>query len=174
MDKPFTQLYAKKWLHGRPEKDVYRLLIDTYRLRMEDDYTIKGDVDEDSIYKGRASGVRGFQRFLRLAERRGRELLPDWWSPAQAKECVALGSGRDEDYNLRHAVEKSDIIEQYGERLMPMQLRMLGEQIYGTGPSGTSGAGMLQMQMEAENGSGSLDSILDMSPLLKSFPGSSL
>ena len=174
LEKPFTQLYAKKWLHGRPETDVYKLLIDTYRLRMEDNYSFTGDVDEDSIYSGRASGVVGFQRFLRLIEREGRELLPDWWSPAKAKECVALGSGRDKDYNLSHAVEKSDIIEQYGEPLMPMQLRMLGEQIYGSGPTGSSGASMLRMQMEAENGSSARHDTLDMSQILKNFPGFSL
>lgn len=35
---------------------------------------------------------------------------------------------------------------------MPMQLRVFGEQIIGTGPRGQSGAMMMQMQMRAESG----------------------
>jgi splicing suppressor protein 51 len=53
---------------------------------------------------------------------------------------------------LACAVEKSDIVEKYGNPLMPMQLRMFAEQVYGRGPGGQSGAGMIQMQMMAENG----------------------
>jgi splicing suppressor protein 51 len=166
MDKPFHQLHAKKWLYGRPEKDVYKLLIDTYRLRMEDKYKFEGDVDADSIYSGVSSGVPGFRRFLRLAERK-RELLPEWWSPAKSQACVAFASGQHNDYNVDHAVEKSDIVQQYGENTMPMQLRMLGEQIYGTGPGGQSGAGMMQMQMLAEVGGGGMRmSNLDVSQFL--------
>jgi splicing suppressor protein 51 len=155
MDKPFHQLNAKKWLHGRPEKDVYKLLIDTYRLRVEDKYSIEGDVDADSIYSGISSGVPGFKRFLRVTERKT-GLLPEWWSPAKSQECVALASGQHNDYNVDHAIEKSDIIQHYGDRLMPMQLRMLGEQVYGTGPGGQTGAAMIQMLMMAEAGSGDM------------------
>ncbi|KAJ5543830.1 hypothetical protein N7513_003412 [Penicillium frequentans] len=167
MNKPFHQLHAKKWLHGRPEEDVYKLLIDTYRLRMEDIYNLEGDVDADSIYSGVSSGIPGFRRFLRLVERR-RELLPEWWSPAKSQECVALASGQHNDYNVDHAVEKSDIIQQYGDQMMPMQLRMLGEQIYGTGPGGQPGAAMMQMQMLAEGGGGGLEMLnLDVNQLLR-------
>ncbi|KAJ5909946.1 MYND domain protein [Penicillium tannophilum] len=167
MNKPFHQLHAKKWLHGRPETDVYKLLIDTYRLRMEDKYNLEGDVASDSIYSGVASGVPGFQRFLRLVEGK-RELLPEWWSPAKSQACVAFASGQHNDYNVDHAVEKSDIVEQYGDPLMPMQLRMLGEQIYGSGPGGQPGAGMMQMQMLAEGSDGNMGmSNIDVSQLLR-------
>ena len=33
-----------------------------------------------------------------------------------------------------------------------MQLRMFGEQIYGTGPGGQNGSAMLRLQMMAEGG----------------------
>lgn len=167
MDKPFHQLHAKKWLHGRPEKDVYKLLIDTYRLRIEDKYSLEGDVASDSIYSGASSSVPGFRRFLRLVDRK-RELLPEWWSPAKSQECVAFASGQHRDYNVDHAVEKSDIIQQYGDSMMPMQLRMLGEQIYGTGPGGQPGAGMMQMQMLAEGNGGDMKmSTFDVSRSMK-------
>lgn len=134
MENPFRKLLDEKWLHDRPETDVYKLLIDTYRLRMQDNY-IFGDADVDSIYNGLRDGRPGFRRFLKQVERRS-GLLPEWWGPAKAKECVALGSGQHKDYNLGHAVEKHDIVEQYGDSIMPMQLRMFGEQIYGAGPAG--------------------------------------
>jgi splicing suppressor protein 51 len=43
---------SQTWLHNRPAQDVYVLLIDTYRLRMEDSYNLEGDADDDSIYGG--------------------------------------------------------------------------------------------------------------------------
>jgi mitochondrial splicing suppressor protein 51 len=38
--KPFTALMERKWLHDRCEKDVFKLLIDAHRLRMNDEYTL--------------------------------------------------------------------------------------------------------------------------------------
>jgi splicing suppressor protein 51 len=40
------------------------------------------------------------------------------------------------------------VIEYYGDSSMPMQLTMLGEQVYGHGPGGQSGAAR-QVQMMA-------------------------
>lgn len=149
IDKPFHKLNDKTWLHDRPEKDVYKLLIDCYRLRMEDDYTFAGEVDEEIIYGGAANNGRGFQRFLSLA-RSKRGLLPSWWSEKKASECMRLGMRNSGWSSLASAVEKGDIIEHYGDSNMPMQLRMLGEQVYGLGPGGQAGAGMLRMQMMME------------------------
>ncbi|KAJ5368988.1 uncharacterized protein N7496_008748 [Penicillium cataractarum] len=134
LENLFDKLFAGTWLHDRPEKDVYKLLIDTYRMRVEDNYCFKGDIDMDSIY-GEATddGESGFRRFLRLVEMQ-RELLPSWWSPVKANECVALGLSRSEWSCLAYAVEKSDIIEHYGH-FMHKQLRMFGEQVYGTPPA---------------------------------------
>jgi splicing suppressor protein 51 len=76
INKPFHALNDKKWLHSRPETDVYKLLIDTYRFRMEDDYKFSGDADMDSIYGGAPNGYEGFRRFLKGIEAQNRELLP--------------------------------------------------------------------------------------------------
>ena len=150
IDKPFHQLDSKTWLHVRPEKDVYKLLIDTYRLRMEDQYNFEGDADMDSIYGGAPDSRDGFRRFLRWTESR-RGLLPSWWSPEKAAECQATGM-RGGWSSLASAVEKRDILDHYGDSSMPMQMRMFGEQIYGTGPGGQPGAGMLQMMKQRETG----------------------
>jgi len=164
IDKPFHRLNAKTWLHDRPEQDVYKLLIDTYRFRMEDDYNLEGNADVDSIYGGARDGRQGFRRFLRLAESR-RELLPSWWSQEKAVECEAVGMN-DGWSSLASAIEKSDIIEHYGNPNMPMQLRMLGEQVYGRGPGGQSGASMLQVQMMGERGDIHTDQ-LDMASMFR-------
>ncbi|KAE8336067.1 hypothetical protein BDV24DRAFT_178855 [Aspergillus arachidicola] len=141
--------------HSRPqnleEKGVYKLLIDTYRMRMEDQYTIEGEVDEDSIYSGRPDSRDGFRRFLRLVEKK-RGLLPPWWSPEKAKACVAYGLNKDNWSSLDCCAEKGDFIEHYGDPTFPMQMRMFGEQIYGRGPGGQPGFQMMQMMMQAEKG----------------------
>lgn len=43
---------------------------------------------------------------------------------------------------LACVIQKSEIIEHYGNLIMPMQLRMFGEQVYQRGPGGMSGAGI--------------------------------
>lgn len=150
INNPFHQLDGKTWLHSRPEKDVYKLLIDAYRLRMEDQYNFEGDADMDSVYGGAPDSRDGFRRFLRVAESR-RGLLPSWWSSEKAAECEATGM-RGGWSSLASMAKKGDIVDHYGDPTMPMQLRMLGEQIYGTGPGGQSGAGMLRMMKQSEAG----------------------
>lgn len=77
IDKPFTALEKGTYLHDRSEKDVYKLLIDCFRMRQEDNYKLEGDVDVDSIYAGAGSSIKPFREFLRLATSR-RGLLPSW------------------------------------------------------------------------------------------------
>lgn len=148
IDKPFHRLHAKTWLHDRPQQDVFKLLIDTYRMRVEDDAKA-GEIDTDSLYGGAADGRHPFRRFLRLAEKRT-GLLPSWWSREKEAECIAFGLTPGWS-SLAAAVEKGDIIEHYGSSVMPMQLRMFGEQVYKIGPWGQSGASMMQLQMQIEN-----------------------
>ncbi|KAG0208394.1 hypothetical protein BGX28_000612, partial [Mortierella sp. GBA30] len=148
VEKPFHKLQAKTWLHGRSERDVYMLLIDCYRLKLEDDYKFEGDADIDSIYGGCANSSVGFMRFLRLAEKR-QGLLPSWWSQSKAEECLRQGMGGGWS-SLAVCIEKQDIIEHYEDSLMPMQLRMLGEQICLRGPGGMCGTDMLKFQVQAE------------------------
>lgn len=135
---------------------MYKLLIDTYRLRINDDYVFSGGVDVDSIYDTARDGQAGFARFLKKVEKKS-GLLPGWWAPAKAEQCAAFGSGRHPAYNLSRAVEKHDIIEKYGDSMMPMKLRMFGEQIYGSGPGGADGSAMLTMQMSIEGATMGMD-----------------
>lgn len=156
VEKPFHKLDSKTWLHDRPEKDVYKLLVDTYRMKVEDDYNLEGDASVDSIYGGAQDhGRRDFQRFLKRVESKP-GLLPSWWSPEKSAACIRAGLDQNSGSYLGAAMEKSDVIEHYGERTMPMQLRMFGEEVYGRGPGGQSGTQMRKMMMQSENGEGSM------------------
>ncbi|KAM3439000.1 hypothetical protein NHJ13734_003935 [Beauveria thailandica] len=156
---PFTHLDKGTWLHDRPHKDVYALLVDAYRLRVEDMYNLEGEIEEGSLYGGASSGLAGFRRFLaRVAARPG--LLPPWWDAGKKKDW----------HDLRCAVEKSDIIEHYGDAQFPMQLRMFAEAVYGgRAPGGSSGKAMMSMMMAMEQGGmgGVKASTLDLSSAFK-------
>ncbi|KAH7060656.1 putative MYND domain protein [Macrophomina phaseolina] len=160
--QPFHRLHARAWLHDRPEEDVYKLLIDTCRLRLDDDYKLSQLNTEGSVFAGAPTSLPAFRRFLALAESR-QGLLPDWWSPEKRAACVELGTKDSDWYSLCFGPEKSDFNEHYGDATMAMQMRMFGEQVYGTGPGGEAGAGMMQMMMAHEREAGRMLSVLSVS-----------
>lgn len=150
---PFTRLDKGTWLHDRPEKDVFRLLIDAYRLRVEDTYNMDGEVEADSIYDGKSDGLQGFKRFLgRVAARAG--MLPPWWNDDKQANCEVLGMTRGQWHGLGCAITKGDIIDYYDDLRFPMQLRMFAEAAYGRGPGGANGTETRQMMMAIEQGRG--------------------
>jgi splicing suppressor protein 51 len=59
-------------------------------------------------------------------------MMPEWWNSERRDECLECAT-KNEVYNIRLAVEKADIQENYKDRMMPMQLRMMAENIYGGG-----------------------------------------
>lgn len=123
----FKGLAGDNSLHDLTEKDAFIRLIDCYRMRAEDDYKYAGDprgiYDDDDP-------LPDFQHFLDLAEKRKR-LLPKWWSEEKRVECERLARDVTQWACLAAAIEKSDVMEHYGDNLMPMKLRMLAEEIYG-------------------------------------------
>ncbi len=117
-----------KQLHDLPEKDAFTQIIDCFRMRIEDEYTY--GCNNIGIYAAEDPRPE-FHRFLDLAESR-KGLLPPWWNANKRKECERIAVS-DNWSNINYAVEKSDIQEHYRNPLMPMQLRVLGEKIYGKG-----------------------------------------
>ncbi|KAI9809357.1 MAG: hypothetical protein M1826_003935 [Phylliscum demangeonii] len=147
IDKPFHQLEARAWLHDRPEADVYKLLT-------------------DALLGGATDSSRGhFRRYLSKAERQP-GLLPPWWSATHAATCEREAMQEHRWSRLTSAIEKSDVIEHYGNSEIPMQLRMFAEQVYGKGPGGQSGDAMrkVMMKLEADGGRRMHASLLDVSP----------
>jgi splicing suppressor protein 51 len=133
------------------EKDVYRLLIDSYRLRVEGNYNMEGEASADSLCGGAPNGLKDFKRFLRLAGLRC-GLLPPWWNAEMQRECEKFGMDASQLQDLRCAGEKSDIIDQYGDPRFPMQLRMLAKAVYCRGPRGQDGTAMRKAIVAIEQG----------------------
>jgi hypothetical protein len=147
---PFTRLDQGVYLHDRPEADVFKLLIDSFRIRQADDYDFEGKITPPSIYTGAPSSVQPFRQYLIKAATTG-SLLPPWWTDAKVEECAVYGeSGAWSD--LRQKATKSDINKHYEDEKMPMQLRMLAEVVYGCGTMGQDGSGARKAMMQMENG----------------------
>jgi len=125
----FLGLSGNDFLHKLPEKDAFTQLIDCFRLRCEDEYSFGANTI--GIYN-QEDPMREFKKFLDLAEKR-EGLLPTWWNAHKRAECVRWATGGSDWSNISCAVEKSDIQEHYGDGMMPMKLRVLGEKIYGKG-----------------------------------------
>jgi splicing suppressor protein 51 len=150
ISNPFTKLDQGKYLHDRPEKDVYKLLIDSFRMRQADDFNLENRTTPRSIYSGASSSIEPFRQYLAKAATRP-NMLPPWWDAEKQKECEAFGeSGAWSD--LRRRTSKQEIIDYYGDDKMPMQVRMLAEAIYGVGSMGQNGAGMRKMMAQMESG----------------------
>ncbi|CAE7221112.1 hypothetical protein CFE70_010717 [Pyrenophora teres f. teres 0-1] len=147
---PFTLLDEGTYLRRRPEKDVYRLLIDAFRMRSEDDMKLENKPMPNSIYTGKPSSIEPFKKFLSLAATR-KGLLPAWWTAEHQRGCEKFAeSGEWKD--VRKKVTKAQMIQHYGDDKAPMQLRMLAEAVYGVGPMNQNGAGMRRLLRQMESG----------------------
>lgn len=135
---PFTKLDQGKYLHDRPEKDVYKLLIDSYRMRQADDLNLENKKSPP------------FPQYLAKAGTRS-NLLPPWWDAEKQKECEAFGkSGAWQD--LRRGLSKQELIDHYGDEKMPMQVRMLADAVYGAGSRGADGTMLRKHMASMESG----------------------
>lgn len=153
--KPFTRLDSGTWMHDRPEPDVYRLLIDAYRMRIEDEFTLDNEAVPDTLYGGAPNNFVGFQTFLSKIEEEHRPLLPAWWNAVKRVDCLEFGraGGPDGWYSLGSAVTKDDIAQHYGDPRFPGQLRMFTEAVYGSTPGGGCNcAAVRKMMVTLESG----------------------
>jgi splicing suppressor protein 51 len=98
-------------------------------MRVEDEYRFGGDAS--AVHRGEDS-MDEFREFLKLVERR-ETLLPSWWNAQKRLACEQSAVRAENWSNINQAIEKSDIREHYQDNMMPMKLRVLGEQIYGKG-----------------------------------------
>jgi splicing suppressor protein 51 len=130
MMEQFLGLNSKTFLHGRPEAEVFTLLIDSYRMRMQDESAYSLSMPKNSLYDGGDPAV-GFREFLNKAKARG-GVLPSWWTDEKADACVAKGGERDQWSTLQKTTSKAAIQEHYKDNMAPMKLRLLAEEIIGT------------------------------------------
>ena len=108
---------------------AYQYIIDSYRLRVEDEYAF--GARNIGLY-GEDDPLPPFRRYLdRMEKASGGTVLPAWWNQQKRRECVRKATREKEWCCIRVAVEKGDIQEHYGDNLMPMALRMLAEEVLG-------------------------------------------
>jgi mitochondrial splicing suppressor protein 51 len=149
--RPFQALQTRTWLLTRPRTDVYKLLIDTFRVRLEDNFKVNDEIEVGSIYHNENKDSReAFSGFLAMA---GQEkLLPEWlladWI---LREAVVFGLHdvmvSKEWGGLKTKVTDQDIVEWYKEESMPLQMRVFAQQVYGDDPSGQAGDKKMRAQM---------------------------
>lgn len=84
ISKPFHLLLHKTYLN-RPPKDVFRILIDAYRLRVADD--MKGTKHVIN------AAYRGFEGFMEKFQHQG-TWCPPWWDHQKLTECLAFAHAR--------------------------------------------------------------------------------
>lgn len=119
-----------------PEKQVFGQLIDCFRMRLGDENAFV--LNELELRKG-LRRMAMFRNFLILAEGRG-GILPKWWNNNKRILCELLASQHplamtepeDSWYNIHVDIGPKDIINHYGNGMKAMNLRWLGERIYGT------------------------------------------
>jgi splicing suppressor protein 51 len=126
------------------EDDVMDQLIDTYRMRVEDDHKYRGD--DHGLYVG-GDPLEDFREFLDKAEAQmGKEqqgeakrsgILPRWWSQEKRTVCEQRAMRRDHWASLHYVIKKHDIQGHYMDDSMPMKLRILAETVYGFNVKGS-------------------------------------
>lgn len=165
--KPFTAIDRNVFLHDRTEEKTYQLLIDTLRMRQEDEYTLNDELMSGTIYNQEPSSENAFRTLIRKAKAVP-GLLPPWWDERSTGKC--LDYARDSaQFSLAHAQEKHDIQETWGDTKMPMKLRMLAERVYGNTPGGHRSDAMLGMMMGIEgDDSGMSSTTIDLAALMRS------
>ncbi|KAF7539121.1 hypothetical protein G7Z17_g12492 [Cylindrodendrum hubeiense] len=149
---PFTRLSLGTWLHDRPEHDVYRILIDTYRLRMDDLFTTTGKAEEDRVYNGKPTSYPGFRRFISMAAATGR-FLPPWWDGERATKCEKLGLPTNglAGYKLSNKINEEVVAGRYGDATFATQLRIFAASICGSYLQGIAGANTLREMAYSES-----------------------
>ncbi|KAF8980749.1 hypothetical protein BGZ46_003748 [Entomortierella lignicola] len=144
---PFHKIASRTWLYNRPKQDVYKLLIDCYRLRMNDDFNFQYKVENESIYGSAPNPIESFKRFLGLVKEE--DLFPPWWSEEMMSECLDFGS-TDSWSSLTTRINKHTLLEHYVHPFMDAQLRIFSQQVYGTGPGGMDTRKVFEIQLLEE------------------------
>ena len=109
---------------------AYHVIIDACRLQVEDAYVMQGDLIgayAEAAGEGVGCARRYFSRFLDRAVNLG--LLPDWWSDAHSAAVKQVADDESSGFCVRHAVEKHDIVETWGNPMMLLALRSFNQAV---------------------------------------------
>ena len=125
----FTDPFANDALQldTLPEKDAFARIIDSYRMRMEDELNYGGQLS--GLYSGE-DPVADFRGFLSKAEARG-GCLPAWWSGKKSAACLDLAMSRCQWSCVERKITVTNVEDHYGDPVMPTKLRVWSERVIG-------------------------------------------
>lgn len=93
-----------------PKDELYKRLIDLFRLRAEDSFIYSGPQPFWILeYRWRD---QDFEEYLEKCS--AKELLPSWFDKASKAECRTLAMDSHQEWFIGHAIDEEDIEQRYG------------------------------------------------------------
>ncbi|CAI7634185.1 unnamed protein product [Penicillium bialowiezense] len=146
---PYTRLHANTWLHGRSEKDCFKLLFDAIRVRVWDDDELAMKSHLFAMQNGPDQESRMLVReFLRDARRKN--CLPPWWTDEKEEECIEWGHSEENWKDEDRPVKMAHLLERYGTATIMFQLRAFNEIVLGVVPGKGSWMLLLNYYKDSE------------------------
>lgn len=110
----------RAYLTAHDREDVPRILIDTYRLRVELDHLHRQEDHgmyfpgkwEDGIVWIQGEVIEDFQRWLDLAESSG--ILPESWRFEDRMETLGMAVNKNDKESIYTAIDQTELITRYG------------------------------------------------------------
>lgn len=141
--KPFCNLVQGKgtpntYLSSLERDQVLRMIVDTYRLRVETDH-LSRDEDHGIYYPGKpidslvwakGDAIDDFQRFLDLVE--SSAILPEWWHSEDRMECLALATDKNDPESIFKPLNQAELPTRYGgDMSIRVALAIIAEMVVG-------------------------------------------
>lgn len=165
--KPYTAISKNLFFHDRLESNTFQLLIDTLRMRQQDELNFDRVRMPGSIHaRNNPSSERAFRDFI-LRAQAVPGYLPTWWKGEISTDACVEYASRNADFSLAVAQEKGDIQKTWDEDRMHIVLRMVAERVYGNTPGGFKSGTALAMMVAQENGGGGVAQHVDISGLAR-------
>jgi splicing suppressor protein 51 len=165
--KPYTAISKNLFFHDRLESNTFQLLIDTLRMRQQDELNFDRVRMPGSIHaRNESSSEKAFRDFI-LKAQGVPGYLPTWWKGEISTDACVEYAQRNAAFSLAVAQEKQDIQRTWDEDRMPMMLRMVAERVYGNTPGGFKSDTVLAMMVAQENGGGGVAQHVDVAGLAR-------
>lgn len=126
------KIARNEWLEGRTQTDVFKLLTDAFRLRLEDTFRLAGVRTHLSLYDDAfPSSIWPFRRYLVAA--RERHVVPGWWTKGKQYKCEEFAMDPKNWHNLFNTLSRADVMRKYGDDdgFFAWQLRECATMVYG-------------------------------------------
>lgn len=119
-------------------EEVFKILIDSYRLRVELDHVHRGEdhgvysagKSLDGLVWSQGDATEDFQKYLDLAEESG--VLPEWWRFENRMECLSEAVDKKNENGIFSHIDQEQLMTKYeGDTAIRSALCILAELIVG-------------------------------------------